>query len=81
MNLQKMNIPLTKHDLKNSLSLRIYILEMIKFKKKLKRAYDKSGSSRDKENLYSYIDCIQHEIKRYKSSLWPKFVEKINGQN
>ena len=76
----KTHIPLTKHDL-NPLSLPSYILEMIKFKKKLKRAYDKSGSSRGKENLYSYIDSIQHKIKRYKSSLWSKFVEKIKDRN
>ena len=65
----KLHIPLTKTD-SNPLSLPYYILDMIKFKKKLKRAYNKSGSDHDKENLYSYIDCSQNEIKRYKSSPW-----------
>ena len=64
----RMHIPMTKTG-QNCLSLPPYILEMIKFKKKIKRAYDKSVSSQDKERLYSYIDCITHEIKRYKSSL------------
>ena len=54
---------------------------MMKLRKKLQRTYSKSKSDYDKSNLYSLIDCIQSEIKRYKSSLWKNFVEKLQGGN
>ena len=74
------NIP-KKNGLQKSPSLPKHILDLIKCRKNLQKKYNKSRSLFDKENLYSIVDTIENEIKKYKSDLWNKFIDKMQQKN
>ena len=74
------NIP-KKNGLQKSPSLPKHILDLIKCRKNLQKKYNKSRSLFDKENLYSIVDTIEIEIKKYKSDLWNKFIDKMQQKN
>ena len=58
-----------------------HIRDVMKLRKKWERKYNKSNSYCDRENLYTIINVIQDEIKRFKNSLWQFFLQKIQNND